>query len=183
MKAINLKGLFSKLSNYGDDALRMVSNYGDDALDYGLDINKYVNNIPEEMLEIPQFTNPTVNFTPYDAHVTARQDWFDRNRETAHTLLGNSGRMALNPSEQTIDLLDSLNNKYYTELTDIINPEDGMVEGFGLARAPYTNYYWGYDYGLSPIAHAGNRKLKAYYDLNNLDRFGYPKFDDSDLPF
>lgn len=50
MKAKNLKGLFSKLSNYGDDALRMASNYGDDALDYGLDITKYtrdVNDIAE----------------------------------------------------------------------------------------------------------------------------------------
>lgn len=45
MKAKNLKGLFSKLSNYGDDALRMASNYGDDALDYGLDVAKYADNM------------------------------------------------------------------------------------------------------------------------------------------
>lgn len=49
MKAKNLKGLFSKLSGYGDDALRMASNYGDEALDYGLDIGNAISRYDDDV--------------------------------------------------------------------------------------------------------------------------------------
>lgn len=45
MKAKNLKGLFGKLSDYGDDALRLASNYGDEATEYltpPLDVERYI---------------------------------------------------------------------------------------------------------------------------------------------
>ena len=51
MKAKNLKGLFGKLSDYGDDALHLASNYGDEATEYLIpppDVERYIPSATDE---------------------------------------------------------------------------------------------------------------------------------------